>query len=85
MTMVTLCSKKAPVITDPDNNIIWHSSQPEFLKKFIGPSGEYNVIAFVGKVADDGIRKKYFGKSVAHLYEYGEANPVKLFLKDGGE
>ena len=37
----------APVITDPDNNIIWHSSQPEVLKLFIGPSGEYNAKSYL--------------------------------------
>lgn len=38
-------------------------------------------IAFEGKVAEDAVRKRYIGKSVAKLYKYGEANPVKLFLK----
>jgi len=38
-------------------------------------------IAFVGSVAEDSVRKRYIGKSVAKLYKYGEASPVKLFLK----
>lgn len=38
-------------------------------------------IAFVGCVAENSIRKRYIGKSVAKLYKYGEANPVKLFIK----
>lgn len=38
-------------------------------------------IAFEGKVADDSVRKRYIGKSVANLYKYGDANPVRLFLK----
>ena len=39
-------------------------------------------IAFIGSVADNSIRKRYIGKSVAKLYKYGETNPVKLFLKN---
>jgi len=38
-------------------------------------------IAFVGRVADDKIRNRYIGRSVAKLYKYGEASPVKMFLK----
>lgn len=39
-------------------------------------------IAFEGRVAKESVRKHYIGKSVANLYKYGEANPVKLFLKN---
>ena len=39
-------------------------------------------VEFVGKVAPDEIRDKYIGKSVAKLYKYGEASPVKVFRKD---
>lgn len=37
---------------------------------------------FVGKPAEDKIREKYIGKSVAHLYQKGDANPVKIFLNE---
>ena len=58
------------------------ASQAVFTTRTCDPERSAKRIAFVGKVADDGIRKKYVGKSVAHLYEFGEANPVKLFLKN---
>lgn len=38
-------------------------------------------IAFYGEVAPENIRRKYIGKSVKNLYKYGEADPVKLFMK----
>ncbi len=37
-------------------------------------------IGFEGKVAPDKIRDKYVGKSVAHLYKWGDANPVRFFF-----
>lgn len=39
-------------------------------------------IEFVGILAEERIREKYIGKSVANLYKHGEADPVKVFLKD---
>ena len=41
-----------------------------------------NRVEFVGEVADKATQIKYIGKSVAHLYKYGEANPVKVFRLD---
>lgn len=38
-------------------------------------------IGFEGKVAPAEIRDKYIGKSIAHPYKRGEANPVKIILK----
>ena len=38
-----------------------------------------NRIEFTGKLAPEGIRRKYIGKSVAGLFKFGEANPVKFF------
>jgi len=43
---------------------------------------ERNRIGFAGYVAPNEIRRKYRGKSVADLYKKGEANPVKVFLKE---
>ena len=37
-----------------------------------------NRIEFTGKVASDKIRRKYIGKSIAGLFKFGEANPVKI-------
>lgn len=39
-------------------------------------------IAFVGRIANDTVRNRYIGKSVANLYKFGEADPVKIFLKN---
>lgn len=58
------------------------ATQASFKTRTCDPARAANRIAFVGRVADDDIRRKYVGKSVARLYEYGEANPVKLFLKN---
>lgn len=38
-------------------------------------------IEFVGEIAPNNIRNRYIGKSVANLYKNGEADPVKVFLK----
>ena len=39
-------------------------------------------VEFVGKVAPDELRNKYIGKSVAKLFKYGEASPIKVFLRN---
>ncbi|MCM1220430.1 MAG: hypothetical protein NC548_38690 [Lachnospiraceae bacterium] len=41
------------------------------------PEGRYE---FVGEIAEDEIRNKYIGKSMANLYRWGEANPIKYFF-----
>lgn len=41
------------------------------------PEGRFE---FVGKIAGEEIRNKYIGKSMADLYQRGEANPIKYFL-----
>lgn len=41
------------------------------------PEGRYE---FVGEVAEEEIRDKYIGKSMANLYRKGEANPIKYFF-----
>lgn len=53
-------------------------------RKYI-PARHFKRIAFTGDLAPDDIRKKYLGKSVKYLYKYGEASPVKLFLKYAGK
>ena len=50
--------------------------------RVIAPEHTVGRVEFVGKVAPDEIRDKYIGKSVAKLYKYGEASPVKVFRKD---
>lgn len=44
-----------------------------------GDQGKSNRQEFVGKIAPEEIRKKYFGKSVAHYYKKGARNPI-LYL-----
>ncbi len=46
------------------------------------PQKYQNRIAFKGEVAPDSIRDYYLGRYIGALYKYGEANPVKLFLKE---
>lgn len=41
------------------------------------PEGRYE---FVGEVAEEEIRDRYIGKSMANLYKKGEANPMKYFF-----
>lgn len=42
------------------------------------PEGRYE---FVGEVAEEEIRDRYIGKSMANLYKKGEANPIKYFFR----
>ena len=42
------------------------------------PEGRYE---FVGEIAEEAIRNKYVGKSIANLYQKGEANPVRYFYR----
>lgn len=46
------------------------------------PEHTIGRIEFVGKVAPDTIRNKYIGKSVAKLFKYGEASPIKVFRRN---
>lgn len=57
------------------------ASDAKFTARKVDPKKAAERIAFVGNVAEDSVRRRYIGKSVAKLYKYGEANPVKLFLK----
>ena len=43
---------------------------------------EKGRIGFFGSVADESFRQKYIGRDVNGLYKRGEADPVKLFLKE---
>lgn len=57
------------------------ASETKFTARKVDPIKAAERIAFVGKVAEDSVRKRYIGKSVAKLFKYGDANPVRLFLK----
>lgn len=37
---------------------------------------------FVGKIADESVRKKYVGKSVSKLYKFGEQSPIKYIWNE---
>lgn len=58
------------------------ATKAEFKTRTCDPVRCAQRIAFVGRVADDSVRDRYIGKSVANLYKFGEASPVKLFLKN---
>ena len=49
--------------------------------RVISPERAVGRVEFVGKIASEQIRDKYIGKSVAHLFQFGEASPVKVFRK----
>ena len=42
------------------------------------PTGRY---AFAGRCAEGDIRDKYMGRSMAGLFQKGEANPIKYFFR----
>lgn len=46
------------------------------------PERTVGRVEFIGKIAPDEIRNKYIGKSVAKLFKYGEASPIKVFLRN---
>ena len=55
--------------------------EAKFTARKVDPKKAAERIAFVGNVAEEQVRKRYIGKSVANLFKYGDANPVRLFLK----
>ena len=57
------------------------ASETKFTARKVDPKKAAERIAFVGSVAEESVRKRYIGKSVANLYKYGDANPVRVFLK----
>lgn len=57
------------------------ASEAKFSSRKVDPKKAAERIAFVGKVAEDSVRSCYIGKSVAKLFKYGDANPVRLFPK----
>ena len=57
------------------------ASATKFTARKVDPKKAAERIAFVGSVAEESVRKRYVGKSVANLYKYGDANPVRVFLK----
>jgi len=57
------------------------ATETEFKMRKIDPKRASERIAFVGKVAEDSVRERYIGKSVAYLFKNGAANPVVSFSK----
>ncbi len=55
--------------------------ETKFTTRKVDPKKAAERIAFVGSVAEESVRKRYIGKSVANLYKYGDANPVRVFRK----
>ena len=58
------------------------ASEADNIIRVYDPKRYSDRIAFYGKVADAEVKNKYVGKSVAHLYKFGEASPVKLLLRN---
>ena len=61
------------------------ASEAEFTTRKYDPEKYADRIAFIGDIAENGIRNKYIGKSVTNLYKNGEADPLKVFLKAEGD
>ena len=40
------------------------------------------IYEFVGKSANEDVRKMYVGKMVSDLFPYGNQNPIKYFWKE---
>lgn len=57
------------------------ATETKFTARKVDPKKAAERIAFEGSVAEESVRKRYIGKSVANLYKYGDANPVRVFLK----
>ncbi len=57
------------------------ATETEFKMRKVDPKRASERIAFVGRVADDSVRNRYIGKSVACLFKNGAANPVVSFSK----
>lgn len=59
------------------------ATETEFKTRKVDPKRAAERIAFVGKVAEDSVRERYIGKSVAYLFKNGAANPIVSFSKQG--
>lgn len=57
-------------------------SETEFTTRTVDPKRAAERVAFEGKVADDNVRNRYLGKSVAYLFENGAANPCVSFRRN---
>ena len=52
-----------------------------FTARKVDPKRAAERVAFEGRVANDSVRNRYIGKSVAYLFENGAANPCVSFSK----
>ena len=52
-----------------------------FKTRKIDPKRAARRVAFEGSVAEDSVRNRYIGKSVAYLFEFGASNPCVSFGK----
>ena len=56
----------------------WHpAGTTEYASRIIDRNKYANRWEFTGKIAPEEIRERYVGKSAAHCFVQGEANPVK--------
>ena len=56
-------------------------SETKFTTRTVDPKRAAERVAFEGRVADDSVRSRYIGKSVAYLFENGAANPCVSFQR----
>jgi hypothetical protein len=52
-----------------------------FKTRTVDPKRAAKRVAFEGTIAENSVRNRYIGKSVAYLFEYGASNPCVSFRK----
>lgn len=62
-------------------NLWMPATETKFTARKVDPKRAAERVAFEGQVADDSVRNRYIGKSVAYLFENGAANPCVSFSK----
>lgn len=58
-----------------------NATDTEFTARKVDPKKAAERVAFEGRVANDSVRNRYIGKSVAYLFENGAANLCVSFSK----
>lgn len=72
------------IVVEVDKIDRWMTAMDTVFKtRKVDPKRASERIAFVGRLADDSVRNRYIGKSVANLFKFGSANPVVSFNRYG--
>ena len=57
------------------------ATEAVFKMRKVDPKRAAKRVAFEGSIAEDSVRNRYIGKSVAYLFEFGASNPCVSFRK----